>query len=500
MKSTVFLSYSSSLSETATHIELSLKGQGFSVFRDRSMLPPGESFDARIRTAIEESDLFVFLISPESVSPERYTLTELKFAEQKWQHPDGRVLPVFAKPTPKESIPAFLRAVTVLQPHGDIAAEVAAEVVRLRRPWWRRMLEPRRLVPAIVLAVLLAGGAWMTLPVYLERRGQNAEAQALIKQSQSQAAVGDYAKAWELLEQANAVAPASGEVFAAQEGLAMTLLRGAGVSYSRSSSGNAEELVKRTLPVLIRGTSGANGERLANLHAHMGWADFLRGGRNGGGEPDPVKQYRRALEADPRNVYAHAMWGFELLRRRHSSEAVAEAKQHFSAALKSNREREYVRYLQVSALLQTYSNVWIEDPERQKVVLRVANEMRVNNETLPKGWGPGSFKGKMWAIYHFGFVSGDDQAPLLAALPPAEHLASFRWLFPEGDLAGGQGGPSLFDYLTVLAQLEEHGGDRAGALASYRRLLSEFELKKYNSGRAIKIADRAKVAIQRLAS
>ena len=38
-----------------------------------------------------------------------YTLTELNFAEQRWKHPHGRVLPVFTEPTPKKSIPAFLR-------------------------------------------------------------------------------------------------------------------------------------------------------------------------------------------------------------------------------------------------------------------------------------------------------------------------------------------------------------------------------------------------------
>lgn len=41
MKRTVFLSYSSAQSEAATRIELSLKGEGHSVFRDRSALPPG---------------------------------------------------------------------------------------------------------------------------------------------------------------------------------------------------------------------------------------------------------------------------------------------------------------------------------------------------------------------------------------------------------------------------------------------------------------------------
>src|SRR3954464_13378939 len=103
MKSTIFLSYSSEQSEAATRIELSLKGDGYAVFRDRTSLPPGESFDARIRAAIEESDLFIFLISRESISPGRYTLTELKFAEQKWGHPGGHVLPVFTDATPTDA-------------------------------------------------------------------------------------------------------------------------------------------------------------------------------------------------------------------------------------------------------------------------------------------------------------------------------------------------------------------------------------------------------------
>ena len=126
MKNTIFLSYPSSLGETAERIELSLQGEGYAVFRDRSALPPGESFDARIRAAVEESDLFVFLITPESVSPGHYTLTELKFAEQRWGHPAGRVLPVIAESTPIESVPAYLQAVTILKPQGNLVAEVAA--------------------------------------------------------------------------------------------------------------------------------------------------------------------------------------------------------------------------------------------------------------------------------------------------------------------------------------------------------------------------------------
>ena len=385
--STIFLSYPSSLEETAARLELSLTGEGHAVFRDRSALPPGESFDARIRAAVEESDLFVFLITPESVSPGRYTLTELKFVEQRWGHPAGRVLPVLAEATPTESIPAFLRAVTILKPHGNLVAEVAAAVARLSAPWWRRMLEPRRLVPAAIAALLLAGSAWLVLPSYLERRQQSAEVAALVDRSRSQIEAGNYADAWKQLEQANAVAPASREVLEAQEQLAMKLLRGAGLSYSSGGRDGSEDLVKRTLPVLARGSAGAKGERLANLLAHMGWADYLRGGRAGSSGLDPVTQYRSALEADPANVYAHAMWGFELLRERGSSAALAEARRHFSAALETGREREYLRYLEVSALLQTYTNVWIENPERQREVIRVVNAMRTGKETRPRGGG-----------------------------------------------------------------------------------------------------------------
>lgn len=498
LKSKVFLSYTSSLGETAARIELALKAEGFSVFRDRSALPPGESFDDRIRVAIEESDLFVFLITPEAVSPGRYTLTELKFAEQKWPHPGGRVLPVAVEATPKEAIPAYLRAVTILKPHGNLVAEVAAEVARMGAPWWRRMLEPKRLVPTLIVALLIAGSAWLGLPPYLERREQNAKAAVLVQKSRTQSDAGNQASAWKLLEEANAVAPASREVFEAQEQLAMQLLRRAGVNFSGGSTDGVEDFVNRMSPVLSRGTSGAKGERLANLLAHMGWADYLRGGRAGSGGLDPTQRYRSALEADPGNVYAHAMWGFELLRKRNSPEALAEAKKHFSAALQSGREREYLRHLQVSALLQTYTNMWIADPERQKEALRVANEVRTGGETTPKGWGTSSLRRKLWSIYHFGFVAGDEQAPLLDVLPPAEHLALFRWLFLEDDLATGQGGPMLFDYLYVRAQLEEQGGDRAGALASYRRLLDEFAARKFDSGRKLKMADNARAALRRL--
>ena len=500
MGSSIFLSYASEQSEVAAQIELSLRGDGHSVFRDRTSLPPGESFDARILAAIEESDLVIFLISRESVALGRYTLTELKFAEQKWGHPAGHVLPVLLEPVRKEDIPIFLRAVTILSPRGNITAEVAAEVARMSASWWRRMLQPRRLVPAAALVLVIAITAWMWLPYYLESREKERQAAILEKQSQSKAESGDYANAWKLLEQANAVAPGSTNVFEAQEGLGMEMLRYTGINYFHGDRSEFEKLVNQTLPVLSRGASGAKGERLANLLAHMGWAEYLRQ-RAGSFEVEPAQYYRKALDVQPENVYGHTMWGFELLRKRGSAVALSESKQHFSAAVKTRREREYVRLLQISALLQTYTNAWIDDLEREKEAIRVANEMRVGGEPRPKEWGFGSFHNKLWPIYYFGIVISDDHPPpILAALPPRDHLSLFSWLFPEDDLKQADGAPSLFNYLFVLAQLQEQAGDQAGALSSYRRLLSEFEKKGYDSSWATKIANTANAAIKRLSS
>lgn len=104
----IFLSHASEQSEVARSIEIALRGEGYSVFLDRSSLPSGETYHDQIREAIAESDLFVFLISPEAVARGRYTLTELEFAEEKWPHSSGGVLPVMVSATELAAVPAYL--------------------------------------------------------------------------------------------------------------------------------------------------------------------------------------------------------------------------------------------------------------------------------------------------------------------------------------------------------------------------------------------------------
>ena len=67
-------------------------------------------------------------------------------------------------------------------------------------------------------------------------------------------------------------------------------------------------------PVLARGAASSDDRRAANALAHLGWADFLRS-REGAMGLDPPRYYRQAIQRDPQNVYAHAMWGHDLIRR-----------------------------------------------------------------------------------------------------------------------------------------------------------------------------------------
>lgn len=128
----IFLSYASEQKPDAEAIAFSLRSRGNHVFLDRDDLPEGASYDDRIAAAVERSDMMIFLVSPESVAQGRYSLTELRFARYKWRSPSGRVLPVLIKPTPVADVPSYLKAVNILEPQGNKAAEVAFALERLR--------------------------------------------------------------------------------------------------------------------------------------------------------------------------------------------------------------------------------------------------------------------------------------------------------------------------------------------------------------------------------
>ena len=136
----IFLSYASQDRVRADSVRHALAVQDHDVFFDREDLPPGEAFDARIRDAIASSDLFIVLLSPNTLDAGSYTLNEIALAQSAWSNPTGRVLPVLLEPVAFDSIPAYLKAVTLLETPGNVPAAVVDSVQRLAYARRRRML------------------------------------------------------------------------------------------------------------------------------------------------------------------------------------------------------------------------------------------------------------------------------------------------------------------------------------------------------------------------
>ena len=127
----IFISYAKQQRHIAEDINAVLSARGHSVFFDRKNLAPGLEYQTTIRRAVEDCEVFVFLISPESVADRRYTLTELGYRERKVTRTSGTLLPVVVKPTLLARIPAYLRTVTLQFPQGNLSAGVADAIDRL---------------------------------------------------------------------------------------------------------------------------------------------------------------------------------------------------------------------------------------------------------------------------------------------------------------------------------------------------------------------------------
>ncbi len=128
----IFLSYSNKDRFLAEDVQLALLGAGHSVFFDQANLPAGGDFYSQIEQAVKQSDIFIFLISSNSLTQGAYALTELMLARKKWPHPKEHVLPVLLHDIDLISVPPYLKSVTILKPEGNVAAEVVVAVSNMR--------------------------------------------------------------------------------------------------------------------------------------------------------------------------------------------------------------------------------------------------------------------------------------------------------------------------------------------------------------------------------
>jgi WD40 repeat protein len=121
----VFVSYSRRDSEFVGRLAEGMSGQGKDVWLDTEGIADGEVFPDAIKRAIEQSDAFVFVITPESVHS-TYCENEVNYASDLAK----RIVPVLRQAVPDSELPAEIRDRNWI-PFAD-EAEFNASLERLR--------------------------------------------------------------------------------------------------------------------------------------------------------------------------------------------------------------------------------------------------------------------------------------------------------------------------------------------------------------------------------
>ena len=338
-------------------------------------------------------------------------------------------------------------------------------------------------ITAILTLIFGIRQATLLMSDYGERQRQIEE---LYQVGKTQQDVGDYPAAWTSLEQVLTKADAddlASKVFgqlgkerqrlrAAQEDLAMAWLQNIRIKQGQTFS----EVVDKLVLVLNRGAANEKGIRKADLLAHVGWAYFLKS-RDSSGAPDPESLYRQALQIDPANPYAHVYWAHWLMWQKGE---LAEAKPHFQAALASGRKREYVRSIQIAALLNARTD------ENEAEFLRVVNDMRKNKEEISD-----HIRSKLFSIYYFSCDWEDSRfRKLLAAVPANQQIQLFRQLFYEQNFDNWR----KLSRDACFATLLEAAGRQEEALQAW------LTLQKNNPDLGFTLTNRSEAAIKRLSA
>jgi hypothetical protein len=287
----------------------------------------------------------------------------------------------------------------------------------------------------------------------------------------------DYSSAWQTLERAAKLGADSDKVRAAQEKLAVAWLDAVYFLENQKYSAVAQKLE----PVLSRAAAAAKpGREQADLRARVGWAYFLES-RDRTSNVDPTGLFREAVAEDANNPYAEAMWGYSLLWSQ--CYRIREAASHFAAAISSQREGQFVRRLQLYALLGCSS---IEEADQE--VIRVANAMRKEQYTVDD-----LQRSDILNLYYSELAHETPKSSaFINAVPPAEHVATFHWLFDVLDSNSNADSSNRLSRIYYLAVLQEAAGQRGDALANYKLVVSQ------TNARTNSFWDASNAAVKRL--
>jgi tetratricopeptide (TPR) repeat protein len=283
---------------------------------------------------------------------------------------------------------------------------------------------------------------------------------------QSQSARGEYESAFRTYQSLLKIDPGNQDAIDEQLNAAMRWLQNFRVVEANGVKVEdvAAALLAEILPVLDAGLARAERTpRAADVLAHSGWAHWLNqriAQREFGRAAE--RDLREALKIDQSNVFANAMLGSWIMQ---SGGRTSESLRHFKIADQENREREFVRRLQLGAM------IYPRDSDTQSALIQIANEMRRNGETLEDRQ-----KQRILTSYNPGMNTAGQLKVTLSALPPNEAWATYLWLDESKEPTAEQ--QVRRDY--IQASLLEVEGKRQEALRTFEKLRGDLKKRGYD--------------------
>ncbi len=238
------------------------------------------------------------------------------------------------------------------------------------------------------------------------------ELRALIATADERLTRADFETAWLTNAKARQLAPKNADAAAQQARIAMKWIENVRLS-SAAGPKSFSEVVDPLKAVLIERLASARGQQKADLHAHIGWANFLRF-RDGHPKTDIAEEFDAALIEDPDNLYGHVMRGFWILW---NGGPIDKARGDFDIALRSNTDPAYSDMLIMSALLNNSSDEFMAGS------IDYAEKIRKAGRNLDDGT-----KSKLIQYYTVCLRNKDLLARFGRTLPAAEQVAFLDWL------------------------------------------------------------------------
>src|SRR5215468_8955370 len=243
------------------------------------------------------------------------------------------------------------------------------------------------------------------------------QSHAMLATAQRQSELGEYSAAMDTLAEILKAKPSDKQALHTQLDVAMAWIENMRTPRHDldAVAPQARLIFDRLTPVLEGGLGAAKDYRAADVVAHLGWLNLLKWRITG--QAGIIESHlREALQMEPENVFANAMFGEWVLLTHGTLE---EANAHFSTALKSGKAKPFVRACQLEGM------IYNDDPGVRAELIRVANQMRKDADPISEG-----DKGRIHSYFSTTIGTDAELREVVSAVPPDELWATYEWVSP----------------------------------------------------------------------